>query len=120
VNRILCGLGGLAVAATAACGGSNTPNDRFIKDAAAHGVPHDKSMVTNGLHQTMAEAACSHIKDSKDPGSAVAYLVSIPAGFTENQAKVTTYWAAKDVCPDELGLIKDSWKDAVNNPNPSG
>jgi hypothetical protein len=120
VNRILRGLAAATVLVLTVPACNNTPNDRFFKDAAAHGVPTNKTMVTNGLQQNMGEAACSHVKDSKDPGAAVTYLVKLAAGFTENEAMVTTYWAAKDLCPDQIGLFNDSWKDAVNNPNPSG
>jgi len=119
VNGILRALAGVTAAATICACTPATPSDRFYKDAAAHGVPTNKSMVTNGLRQNMGEAACSHIRDAKDPVAAVTYLTTGAIPFTENEAKVTTYWAAKDLCPDQIGLVKDSWKDAVNNPSPS-
>jgi hypothetical protein len=95
---------------------------QFEFDVAVHGVPSSRVSMMNEKGQTLGDAVCADVEGGQAPGNVAIGLNNLEGSnrFTMPESLVVTYWAIKDICPDQIGNgVKEGWKDDVDNPPPT-
>ena len=74
----------------------------------------------DGNEFNMGEMLCDHLRKGSTPFSEITGIANTQnLGLNLNQAMVITYWAIKDICPEQVSKgVKAFWADEVNNPAP--
>jgi len=105
----------LVVIVAKGSGLNQSASEKFYNDTKEYGVSQDKTMVTLGTRETVADVICRYTRDGKDPltFTDVFNKVGSATAFNPNEAKVSAYWAIVDVCPDQQNKLDASWRDAV-------
>jgi hypothetical protein len=105
---------------------SSSPQDKaqtkFMTDVSEHGVSMTNLVGTlkDGKEFNMGQLLCDHLRNGSTPFSEITGIADTGnLGLNLRQAMVITYWAIRDICPEQVSKgVKAFWADEVKNPVP--